>query len=50
MSDLALHMRSMEASLNLVAHNVANVPSQDAALAGWLNLVAKGLTALSDAA
>jgi MarR family transcriptional repressor of emrRAB len=50
MSDLALHMQRMEANLDLVAHNVTNFPRQDAALAGWLNLVAKGLTDLSDAA
>lgn len=50
MSDLMLHMQKMEASLGLVAHNVADFPSQDAALAGWLNLVAEGLTGLSNAA
>ncbi len=50
MSDLALHVQRMEASLNLVAHSVADFPSQDAALAGQLNLVAEGLTDLSNAA
>ena len=50
MSDLTLQMQKMEASLNLVARSAADFPLQDAALAGWLNLVAKGLTYLSDAA
>lgn len=50
MGNLALHMQKMEASLDLVAHNVADFPSQDAALAGWLKLVTQGLTDLSDAA
>lgn len=50
MSDLTLHMQKMEASMDLVARNVANFPSQDAALAGWFNLVAEGLSDMSDAA
>lgn len=50
MGDLARHMQKMEVRLNLVARSVADFPSQDAALAGWLNLVAQGLTGLSDAA
>ena len=50
MGNLTLPMQKMEASLNLVAHSVADFPLRDAALAGWLNLVAKGLTDLSDAA
>ena len=45
-----LHMQKMEASQNLVAHSVTDFPLEDAALAGWLNLVAKGLTGLSDTA
>ncbi|MBV6306106.1 MarR family transcriptional regulator [Candidimonas humi] len=49
MSDLALHMQKMEASLNLVSRNVADFPLQDAALGGWLNLVAGGLADLSNA-
>lgn len=50
MSDLALHMQKMGASLNLVSRSVVDFPLQDAALAGWLNLVAGGLTDLSNAA
>lgn len=50
MSDLALHMQKMQASLNLVSRSVVDFPLQDAALAGWLNLVAGGLGDLSDAA
>ncbi|TCT03089.1 MarR family winged helix-turn-helix transcriptional regulator [Paralcaligenes ureilyticus] len=50
MSNSALHMQKMEASLDLVARSVAGFPLQDATLAGWLNLAAKGLTNLSDAA
>ena len=50
MSHLTLHMRKLEASLALVSSSTADFPLQDAALAGWLNLVAKGLTDLSDAA
>ena len=50
MSNLVLHMLKMEASLDLVAHHVADFPSQDAALAGWLKLVTQGLTELSNVA
>ncbi|CAM5182929.1 Transcriptional repressor MprA [Castellaniella defragrans] len=50
MSNLTVHMQRMEANLNLVARHVAGFPVQDAALAGWLNLAAEGLTGLSDAA
>ena len=50
MSALTLHMQKMEASLSLVSRSAADFPLQDAALAGWLNLVAKGLTYVSDAA
>lgn len=50
MSKLALHRQEMEASLNLVAGSVDDFPLQDAALASWLNLVAEGLTDLSNAA
>lgn len=50
MSDLALHMQKMEASLNLISRSVVDYPLQDATLAGWLNLAAGGLTDLSNAA
>ena len=50
MSNLALHMLKVEARLDLVAHHVADFPSQDAALAGWLKLVTQGLTELSNVA
>lgn len=49
MSNLTQHMQRMEASLGLVSRCADGFPLQDAALAGWLNLVAKGLTDLSDA-
>jgi MarR family transcriptional repressor of emrRAB len=42
-------MQQMAASLSLVTGSVADFPSQEAALAGWLNLAANGLTGLSDA-
>lgn len=50
MNSLALHMQKMQANLGLVARSVADFPLEDAALAGWLNLVAEGLTGLSDVA
>ncbi|OWT54195.1 MarR family winged helix-turn-helix transcriptional regulator [Candidimonas nitroreducens] len=48
MGNLALHLQKMEASLSLASRSVADFPLHDAALAGWLNLVAGGLTDLSD--
>lgn len=50
MSNLTRHMQMMGTSLDLVARSVGDFPLQEAALAGWLNLVAEGLTSLSDAA
>lgn len=50
MSNLARHLQRMEAHLALLTGSVADFPLQDAMLAGWMNLVAEGLTGLSDAA
>ncbi|TAN11327.1 MAG: MarR family transcriptional regulator [Burkholderiaceae bacterium] len=50
MSNLALHVQSMEANLDQIGRHVTGFPSEDATLAGWLNLVTEGLTTLSEAA
>lgn len=50
MSNLALHVHSMETSMSRLAGCVKGFPSDDAALAGWFNLIIEGLTDLSEAA
>lgn len=50
MSNLALHMQGMEASLDRISHCMADFPIEEAALAGWLNLVIEALANLSEAA
>lgn len=50
MSNLALHVQSMEANLDQIGRHVAGFPSEDAELAGWFNLVVEGLATLSEAA
>lgn len=48
MSNLALHVQSMEASLEVIGRRVPAFPADDAALAGWLHLTVEGLISLSE--